>query len=133
MALSQTVSGEQLESGFQDHPDHKIEIKRAGEVRVEHGARVIAQSQQALVLREADYPPVYYLPRTDIEASAFIKTETTSWCPFKGRASYFSLEGAGDIGDVAWSYEDPFREVAPITGYVAFYANKVTVRAVKRS
>lgn len=130
MALSQTVSGEKLESGYADHPDHKISVEKAPvAVFVEYGARAIAESKQALVLRETGYPLVYYLPRTDIDAGAFIKTQTTFWCPFKGRASYFSLEGAGDLGDVAWSYEDPFTEVAPIAGYVAFYGNKVTVRA----
>lgn len=126
MALSKTVSGEMLESGFADRPGHALAIEKAhGTVTIAVAGEVIASSSDALVLREASYPPVYYLPKESLKAGEVARTDTASWCPFKGRASYFSIAG---IADLAWSYEDPFTEVGDIAGHVAFYPDKATVR-----
>ncbi len=126
MAQSRTVSGASLEAGYAEHPDHKLVLEKArGTVAVKAGGRVIAVSDEALVLREANYPPVYYLPKESLKAGDVARTETASWCPFKGRASYFSIAG---VADLAWSYEDPFVEVGDIAGRLAFYPDKATIR-----
>jgi uncharacterized protein (DUF427 family) len=110
-------------------PRHPITVSEA-EVRVvvRHEGRVIADSRSALTLREADYPAVHYLPRRDVDLSALEASSHTSYCPFKGEASYFSLAGGGDAGtNAVWSYEDPFDAVPEIKGYLAFYANRVEI------
>lgn len=94
--------------------------------------RVIAQSGNALVLREKDYPPVVYFPRESVDPSALAPSPRTSWCPYKGEASYFSLKAedrGGEIENIGWSYETPLPAMAAITGHIAFYASKVDVSA----
>jgi len=108
---------------------HPITVSEAAvRVVVRHGGRVIADSRSALTVREADHPPVHYLPRADVDLSALAASDHTSYCPFKGEASYFSVVGAGDVGtNAVWSYEDPYDAVSEIKGYLAFYANRVEV------
>ena len=123
MALSRTLSGQMLESGFVDHPDHKIDIEPAkGVVTVTVGGRTLLKTANALVLREADYAPVYYFPQEEIDNAALKSSDHSTWCPFKGAAGYFSLVAEdGDVLENAiWSYEDPFEEIAAIKGYLGF-------------
>ena len=130
MALSRTVSGEMKESGFAANPDHTIKIEPASEpLSVALGGRTILTTDKALVLREADYKPVYYFPREAVDPSLLAKTDHTSWCPFKGAASYFDILGVNGerIENAVWSYEDPFEETAPIKDYLAFYPDKATI------
>jgi uncharacterized protein (DUF427 family) len=90
-----------------------------------HGIQVAASSR-ALVLLEANYPPVYYVPREDIDERYFARTDHTSYCPYKGDASYFSLRIHGHEGaNAAWSYENPKVSVKKIKDYVAFYPDQV--------
>lgn len=130
MALSRTISGEMKESGFADHPDHKISLEPAGEaLTVSVAGRAILTTDKALVLREGDYKPVYYFPREAIDDNLLSKTDKSTWCPFKGAASYYSLAAANGerVENVVWSYEDPFEETAAIKDYLAFYPNKATI------
>ena len=90
-----------------------------------HGIQVAASSR-ALVLLEANYPPVYYVPREDIDEKYFARTDHTSYCPYKGDASYFSIHANGRRADNAvWSYQQPFPAMAEIKDYLAFYPNRV--------
>ena len=96
-----------------------------------HGFQVAA-SARALVLLEANYPPVYYVPREDIDEKYFARTDHTSYCPYKGDASYFSLQVPGHEGaNAVWSYEDPKVSVEQIRGYMAFYPDQVTFEVLK--
>jgi len=108
-------------------PRHPITVEPAGvRVVVRVGGRVIADSSAALTLREADYPAVHYLPRTDVDMTALERTDHTSYCPFKGDAAYFSIPSAGEPGtNAVWTYESPYDAVSEIRDYVAFYANRV--------
>ena len=110
-------------------PRHPITVEPAGvRVVVRVGGRVIADSSAALTLREADYPAVHYLPRTDVDMTALERTDHTSYCPFKGDAAYFSIPSAGEPGtNAVWTYESPYDAVSEIRDYVAFYANRVDV------
>lgn len=110
-------------------PRHPITVSPAGvRVVVRAGGRVIADSSSALTLREADHRPVHYLPREDVDLTVLEASGHTSYCPFKGEASYYHLAGAGDEGlNAVWSYEDPYDSVPQIKGYLAFYANRVSV------
>ena len=108
--------------------DH-IRIRKApGTWVVRAGGAVLAESAQALELTEGDYPPVIYFPRADIGMAFLEKTASSTKCPWKGTASYYTVStAAGDLPDAAWSYEDPKEAVAAIRGHIAFYTNRVTV------
>ncbi|MCF4998498.1 DUF427 domain-containing protein, partial [Pseudomonas syringae] len=85
-----------------------------------------------LVLHEANYPPVYYVPREDIAEKYFARTDHTSYCPYKGDASYFSLQVPGFEGtNAVWTYEQPKVSVAQIKNFVAFYPDQVKFEVLK--
>jgi uncharacterized protein (DUF427 family) len=108
-------------------PDHAITIEPyPGRVVVTVGDRVIADSKDAMTLREAKYPAVHYIPRKDVDMTALARTETQTYCPYKGDASYFSIPAGGErSSDAIWTYEAPFDAVSSIKDYVAFYHDRV--------
>jgi uncharacterized protein (DUF427 family) len=108
-------------------PDHPIGISPAdGRVRVTFAGQVVADSDRALLLTEASYAPVYYLPPEHVDFVALERTEHRTRCPFKGVASYYSIHLAGRIAQNAvWCYKQPFEAVAAIAGYLAFYPDRV--------
>jgi uncharacterized protein (DUF427 family) len=108
-------------------PDHPISIERnENRVRVTFAGRVIADSTRALTLREAAYPPVQYIPREDAKMDLLKPTSHATHCPYKGDASYFSIQ-AGDrtAENAVWSYQQPFPAMAEIAGCLAFYPNRI--------
>ena len=111
--------------------DH-IKIRPASGTWVVRAAgAVIGESKNALELQEGDYPPAIYFPRSDIAMAFLDASDTTSHCPYKGDARYFSIEAkSGTIPDAVWSYEAPKDDVAAIKDYLAFYTSKVTVEEV---
>ncbi|MFF7153901.1 DUF427 domain-containing protein [Streptomyces sp. NPDC008139] len=112
-------------------PDHPITVEPNPErIVVRAAGKVIADTTHALTLREADYPPVQYIPLADVEAGALRPTESRTYCPYKGDASYYSLVTAdGEITDAVWTYEKPYDAVGTIAGHVAFYPQHVEVAA----
>lgn len=109
-------------------PDHPITVTpSADRVVVRVGDRVIADTTKALLLQESTYPAVPYIPIADVDESVLRRTDTTTYCPFKGDASYYSITGADEITDAVWFYEKPYDSVAEIEGHVAFYPNKVEI------
>ena len=112
-------------------PDHPITITPAAtEVSVRFGDRLIASTDRALVLQEASYPPVYYLPLEDVEPDVLEATTHETYCPYKGDASYYSLsDGEATSENAVWTYVAPYDAVSPIAGHVAFYPDRVTIFA----
>jgi uncharacterized protein (DUF427 family) len=110
-------------------PDHPITVTPAGErVRVRFGGVIVADTRNALVLKEASYRPVYYVPRADADMSHFDRTPHHTTCPYKGEASYFALiEGGTRAENAVWSYETPFPAVSAIREHLAFYPDKVEI------
>jgi len=108
-------------------PDHPIAIAPYGaRVRVLWKGEVVAQTTRALRLTEASWPPVFYIPRADVRADLLRASATTTWCPYKGQASYHGLEwGQARSADAIWVYETPHEGVAAIAGHLAFYPNRV--------
>jgi uncharacterized protein (DUF427 family) len=106
-----------------------IAINPVGEpVTVTAGSTVIGQSSRALELREGPNPPVIYVPREDIDMSRLVATNHATSCPWKGKASYFSIKGDfGMLANAVWSYETPKDDVAAIAGHLAFYPDRVKV------
>jgi uncharacterized protein (DUF427 family) len=110
--------------GFQRVPRSHIVTRPAGKrLRVTAIGEVIADSRDAIELREGGYPPVYYFPRRDVRMEKLARTPHATHCPFKGEASYYSI--AGGAANAAWSYEQPYDEMLDIQGLLAFYPNKV--------
>ena len=108
-------------------PDHPITVSpHAGRVRVIFNGQEVADTDQALALVEASYRPVYYIPREHADMRFFERTAHSTHCPYKGDASYFTLQvGDKTAENAVWSYEEPYPALAAIRGYLAFYPNKV--------
>lgn len=95
-------------------------------MRVELGGEVVADSTRTLVMREADYLPVHYFPRDDVRMDLLTRTEHATRCPYKGNASYWTVEAGGRTAENAvWSYEDPIPGMTGIAGYLAFYRDRM--------
>jgi uncharacterized protein (DUF427 family) len=107
--------------------DHPITIEpSAGRVRVLAGGKVIADSRNALILRESDYPPVSYIPRGDVDMTALARTDNATYCPYKGDAAYYSIAVGGERAvNAVWTYEAPYEAVATIKDHLAFYPDRV--------
>ena len=108
-------------------PDHPISIEtNPSRVVVTVGGQTIADTREALTLREANYPAVQYIPRQDVNMAALMRSEHTTYCPYKGNASYYSIPAGGDRSlNAVWTYETPFEAMAQIKNYVAFYPDRV--------
>jgi uncharacterized protein (DUF427 family) len=95
-------------------------------VIVRLGDSVIADTTRALVMRAPDTPDVQYIPREDVDMTSLVRTSHHTHCPYKGDASYWSIRsGSRTVDNAVWSYEAPFDAMAPITGHLAFYADRV--------
>jgi uncharacterized protein (DUF427 family) len=108
-------------------PDHPISIEaNPSRVVITVAGRIIADTRDALTLREASYPPVQYVPRRDVDMAALTRSEHTTYCPYKGDASYYSIPAGGDRSvNAVWTYETPFEAMVQIKEYVAFYPDRV--------
>ena len=108
-------------------PDHPISIQHnPARVVVSVAGRVIANTRNSLILREADYLPVQYIPREDIDLTQLERTDQTTYCPYKGECNYYSIPAGGKKSvNAVWMYENPYPAVAQIKGHVAFYPDRV--------
>jgi uncharacterized protein (DUF427 family) len=108
-------------------PDHPISIQRnAARVIISVADRIVADTDNALTLREADYPAVQYIPREDVDFSQLERTDHATYCPYKGDCNYYSIPAGGKTSvNAVWTYEDPYPAVAQIKGHVAFYPDRV--------
>jgi uncharacterized protein (DUF427 family) len=98
-------------------------------VTVRVGGTVVAETDQALSLAEANYPVVQYVPLDDVDQSLLDRTTTQTYCPYKGDASYYSVKtpGGDTETDLIWTYDHPYPSVAEIAGHVAFYPDRAEI------
>jgi uncharacterized protein (DUF427 family) len=110
-------------------PDHPITVeKNPARVVVRVGDQVVADTTAALALQESNYPAAQYIPLADVDPAFLKDSDTTTYCPYKGDASYYTLVTAdGELTDAIWTYREPYPAVAEIAGHVAFYPNKVEI------
>jgi uncharacterized protein (DUF427 family) len=110
-------------------PDHPITIEPSSDrVIVRAGGATLADSTTTLVLREADYPPVRYIPLPDVDQTFLAPSDTSTYCPYKGEASYRSITNDPNRGtDAMWFYDHPYAAVQEIRDHVAFYADRVEI------
>ena len=110
--------------------EHPITIEPTpGRVMVRGGDTVVANSEHSLTLQESTYPAVQYIPMADVDQSLLRRTDTESYCPFKGDASYYSVQtpDGSTVADAIWTYEQPHAAVSEIKAHVAFYPDRATV------
>ena len=112
---------------LQPTANHPITVEPTGKhVTVRINGEVVAETDNALTLQESTYPAVQYIPRSDVVQTVLTSSDTRTYCPFKGDASYYTA--AGDtVEDAIWTYEQPYPAVADIAGHVAFYADKADI------
>ena len=107
-------------------PDYAVQILPcSGSVRVSFADTVIAESKRALLVRETKHADVFYIPREDVLMDLFERTQHSTYCPFKGHASYWTLSVNGAVSEnIVWSYEDPYPEVIDLKDYMSFYTDR---------
>jgi uncharacterized protein (DUF427 family) len=111
--------------GHASDPYHRIDIRRTSRhLVVRAGDRVVADTSSPLVLYESGFAPRWYVPRADVVAEALTLVELQTFCPYKGIASYYDIDG---IRQAAWSYRAPFNAMAAIGDLVSFEPDKVAV------
>ncbi len=110
-------------------PYHRIDVLQSSRrVKVSVNGEVVAESESPVVLFEAALPPRYYLPPEDVREDLLVPSETITQCPYKGIATYRSVEVGGErFEDLVWCYEEPLPEVAKIRGRLCFFDEKVDV------
>ena len=110
--------------GWKKYPKHRITTKPAGvRVQIKFKGEVIADTRNAIVLEEATYTAVYYIPRKDVKMERLVRSSHQTYCPFKGQASYYSLKDGPE--NAVWTYEQPYDEMLAIKELLAFYPDKV--------
>jgi uncharacterized protein (DUF427 family) len=114
-------------------PDHPITIEPSSDrVVVKAGDAIVADSSKVLTLHEGkgNYAPVYYVPLADVDSELLESSDTTTYCPYKGEASYYSVRtGDGVVKDAIWFYDEPYDAVSEIAGHVAFYPDRVQIES----
>jgi uncharacterized protein (DUF427 family) len=118
--------------GFVKKPEHQVRLSPAQtRIVVILGGETVADSTAAILCEETGHAPVYYVPMVDTRVDAFTPTARSTYCPYKGRASYWSIGAGGTRAEnAAWSYDLPYDECAALAKHVAFYGDKVEVREV---
>jgi len=108
-------------------PDHPITITPTkGRVTVVVNGRRIADTREALTLKEASYPAVQYIPRKDVDQTQLQRTLHQTYCPYKGECAYYSIPSGGERSvDAVWTYEAPYASVFIIQEHLAFYPDRV--------
>jgi uncharacterized protein (DUF427 family) len=110
--------------------EHPLDIAPTRKrVTVHVNGEMVADTFQALTVREANYPEVQYIPFEDLVDQMLVRTDTSTYCPYKGDANYYSVktEAGAVVQDVIWTYERPHAAAGAIARYVAFYPDKATV------
>jgi uncharacterized protein (DUF427 family) len=112
---------------FHRYPDYRVDLDpEPRRVRVRVGDEWVADSRRALVVRETNHEPVHYLPMQDVRDDLIEASQHSSFCPFKGDASYWSIRVGDRVEEnVIWGYVEPFEEVSGLAGHVAFYPDRV--------
>jgi adenylate cyclase len=111
------------EAGVRSHSGYRLIIEPGRKrVRAVFNGETVADSDRVLVMHETGYQPITYVPREDVRMDLLRPSPQRTHCPFKGDASYWTIEvGGRRVENVAWSYEAPYEEAAIVRGHVAFY------------
>jgi uncharacterized protein (DUF427 family) len=118
--------------GFTTRPDYRVDlVPETRHVKVVFGGVTIADSNAALRVEETGHGPVHYIPEKDVRLDLMRPAEHHTRCPYKGEASYWTIElpaGEGSVRrseNAVWAYPTPYDEVSGLAGYYAFYTSRV--------
>lgn len=113
--------------GYRENPGYRVDIQRIrGRVDVAIDEHLVCSTTRALEVDETELAPVIYVPKGDLREDFILESETETYCPFKGFATYWSLQvGNRHLPDALWAYANPFDEVSELADYVGIYANQV--------
>jgi uncharacterized protein (DUF427 family) len=113
--------------GWTQKPEHRVDLHpESRRVRVTYAGAVIADTNSALRVEETGHGPVMYIPAKDMRLDLMTKTGHSTYCPFKGNASYWTIKVGDQASENAiWGYETPYDETAKLAGHYAFYGNRV--------
>ncbi len=115
--------------GVKRYPTHSIAVVSGiATSTVMLGDKILARSDNTLVVEESGHEPVLYFPPVDVRLDSMQESLSITTCPFKGTARYYSVERGGAHVDIAWQYPSVYNEVRAIAGYVAFYADRVDIK-----
>jgi uncharacterized protein (DUF427 family) len=108
-------------------PDHPITIApTSGRVTVSVAGRRIADTREALTLKEAAYPQVHYIPRKDVDMTQLRRSSHQTYCPYKGECTYYNIPAGGERSlNAVWTYDAPYPAVSEIREYLAFYPDRI--------
>ena len=114
-------------SAYEKYPDHNVDLEpNPARVRVEFAGEIVADSVRTTRVLEGSYAPVVYLPWEDLNTALLEKTDHSSYCPFKGHASYYTIRVGDRVSENAvWRYEDPYEQFAALKGQAAFYPDRI--------
>lgn len=117
-----------LVSGFVERPDYRVDLlPRRNRVTVQVGEQIVASSNRTIVVDEQGHGLVFYFPPVDVDVDRLDAIDQrTTFCPFKGIARYFAASTAPEL-PIAWTYADPFVQVAALAGYIAFYQDRAII------
>ena len=110
-------------------PDYAVTSEPLDQtVRILYQGTVVAESSEALLVKETKHADVVYMPRDALDMSYFSPTDHSTYCPFKGHANYWSVAVETSTDDnIAWSYDNPYPEVAQLKDYVSFYTDRTSM------
>ena len=110
-------------NGWINNPDYEIFFDVIpAEVRVDFGGETLGKSRQAKVMYELGHAPMYYLPLGYLNMDLLEATDHDTYCPYKGHASYWSINAGGkSVKNAVWTYASPHEEMAALKGYAGFY------------
>ena len=119
----QALTRKRPQSGYAKNPGYKLRFEPSPRrVRCGFNGEIIADSTSMRLLYEPGHLPVYYFPRQDVRLDLLNRTEHSTHCPWKGEASYWTIDVGGKaLENSAWTYEDPYPEIAGIKDFVSFY------------
>src|SRR4029077_4445294 len=109
--------------GWEKKPEHRVDLHpESRRVRVSFGDTTVADTTHALRVEETGHGPVMYIPAKDMRLDLMKKTDPSTYCPFTGTATSWTLNGGGKSSENAiWGYETPYDEMTGLAGYYAFY------------
>ena len=120
-----SVQPEQIEPGQEsvwDYPRPPRVEETSRHLRVVFNGVIIAETRRAKRVLETSHPPVYYIPPEDVEMGYLRDASGSSWCEWKGRASYYHVVVDGEKAErAAWTYHDPKEGFEALEGHIAFY------------
>lgn len=113
--------------GHPHDPYHRVDVLESSRhVKITVNGEVVAKTERPKLLFETGLPVRYYIPPEDVRTGLLVPSETHTVCPYKGVASYMSVNAGGELlEDLAWYYPEPLPEAVKVRDHLCFYGEQV--------